>query len=182
MPSSDAAAALPLRWGGYRSRILGGLALATGGGILVIGSDTFQLGLLGLGQLALSVGWLVLPAAGWRRIVAMLVASLGCWLLLGGPELIPAALLPLIAWLLVRHRPPVAWLGALVPPAAFVVAELVLLPHDYSGMLIELVVTSGVLAASAQLAAGIDRVQREHGARTARADTMQTPHAPIAGD
>lgn len=177
----EGAALLPLRWGGYRSRVAGGLALAVGGGVLVLGSDTFQLWLLGLGQLAISAGWLVLPAAGWRRIVATLTASIGCWLLLGGPELIPAALLPLLAWLLVRHRPPLAWLGALASTAV-VLAELAVLPHDYSGMLPELAVTAAALAIGAMAAAGIDRVLRARGPRTARADTIQTPHAPTAGD
>ena len=54
----EATALIPLRWGSYRERYLGGLWLIVGGGIAIAGSDTFALWLLWLGSGA-AVIWLM---------------------------------------------------------------------------------------------------------------------------
>ena len=61
-PATD----VPLRWGGYRTRMLGGVLLIVGGGIAVAGggvSSPFATALLYAGSLAHITGWSVLPSA-----------------------------------------------------------------------------------------------------------------------
>jgi hypothetical protein len=110
----------------------------------------YVLWLAGLGTVASVVGWGIQPAAGWRRVVAAAVATPATWLLLTGTHFLGALVVPYLAWMLVRHRPPLAWLTALLPAAAAVVAPE-LFP-DYDGMLEALALMAVVLAGSAWLA------------------------------
>ena len=79
-------ALIPLRWGTYRERYLGGLWLIIGGGVAIAGSDTYVLLLLLAGTVAHAVGWCILPSAGWRRLVVVFPSTLAMWLLLPGPQ------------------------------------------------------------------------------------------------
>ncbi|TPW74699.1 hypothetical protein [Schumannella soli] len=166
----EPARALPLRWGSYRPRLIGGLALIVAGGVAIAGSNTFQLLLLLAGSTAHIVGWGIIPSDGWRRVVAALPATLGCWMALPGPRYLAVLVLPFAAWLLVRHRPPLAWLTApLVVIAAIGVALAIGelesgAPGAYRWMLPGTAVMAAVLVGCASLAraihAGLDRSRR----------------------
>ena len=144
-----------LRWGTGRERVILGLVLIAGGAVAVAGSSIYVLWLAGLGTAAAAVGWGILPADGWRRVVAASVATPATWLLLTGTHFLGALVVPYLAWMLARRRPPLAWLTALFPIAASVVA-MQLFP-GYDGMLQALALMGVVLAGSAWLAAALAR-------------------------
>ena len=88
---------LRLRWGGYRARLLGGLLLIVAGGTAVAGggaTSPFATALLFLGSIAHIAGWAVLPAAGWRRVWALLPSTFAMWFLLTLRRLAPRAAQP----------------------------------------------------------------------------------------
>jgi len=146
-------ALLPLRWGGYRERYLGGLGLIVGGGVAIAGSDTFALWLLWIGTIAHIAGWCILPSAGWRRLIVVLPSTISMWLLLPGPRYLVVLVIPYLGWLLVRHRPALAY-----PTAIFVLAGAILLGQVYSeyrDMLEVLAITLVIMVASAWVARAI---------------------------
>lgn len=154
---------LPLRWGGYRSRIFGGLLLIVGGGLAVAGgspASAFTNFLLAGGSVAHVTGWAVLPSAGWRRVLAIGPSTLAMWFLLTGPGWLAILLLPYLAWLLVRHRPLAAYPTAIFVLAAAVFAARVY-GEEYADMLPALGVVGAVMAASAWAARAV------HGAQSA---------------
>ena len=108
---------LPLRWGGYRERYLGGLCLIVGGGVAIAGSDTYVLWLLWPARIAHVAGWCILPVRGLAAVVVVLPSTLSMWLLLPGPRYLVVLVIPYLGWLLVRHRPALAY-----PTAIFVLA------------------------------------------------------------
>lgn len=135
-------ALLPLRWGRYGDRLGWAAVLIVGGTIALAGADTFQLLILLVGTVACMTGWGILPADGWRRLVAAVPATLCGWLLLGGPRFVGVLVVPYLCWLLGRHRPPLAWLTALLPIASSVlVAQTV---TEYRGMLLALAIQGAV--------------------------------------
>ena len=141
---------LPLHWGRYRDRHLAGLALIIAGTVGLQGSNTWILGLLLQGTIATAVGWSIMPARGWRRLLAVVPATGQIWLLLTGPMSVWTLVIPYLCWLLVRHRPPRSYVTVLLP-----VANGVILPQflqEYSGMPWALAISLGVLVASAWLA------------------------------
>jgi hypothetical protein len=144
-------ALLPLRWGDYRSRLLGGLALAVAGGVAIAGGGAitpFANLLLVAGTVAHVAGWAVLPATGWRRVWALIPSIVVMWALLAGPRWLWVLVVPYLGWLLVRHRPWASLPTALVVLAAAVIAGR-LFGAEYAGMLPALggVAATGVLAA-----------------------------------
>lgn len=141
---------LPLRWGNYTDRYLIGLVLIVGGGIQLQGSNTWTLPLLLIGTAAHATGWAILPATGWRRIVAVVPATGQLWLLLTGPLSVWTLVVPYLCWLLVRHRPARSYFTGVLP-----LASGVILPQffrEYSGMLPALAISLAVLVGSAWLA------------------------------
>ncbi len=141
---------LPLRWGGYRGRLALGLWLIVSGGVAIAGSNTNVLWLLTLGTGAHIVGWCILPSAGWRRITVVLPSTIAAWLLLSGPRFLVGLVVPYLGWLLVRHRPLVAYPTAiLVLAGAIVLGELL---KDYRGMLLALGIEFAVMVAAAWVA------------------------------
>ena len=143
----------PLRWGGFRSRTVGGAVLIVSGAVAIAGSDTYVLLLLLAGTLAHVAGWCVMPADGWRRVVAVSLSTPAVWLLLTGPKFLAVLVLPYLGWLLVRHRPLRSY-----PTTTFVLAGAVMLPSlfpDYSGMLPALTIEFAVLVASAWAARAV---------------------------
>jgi hypothetical protein len=111
---------LRLRWGGYRTRMLGGVLLIVGGGLAVAGgaaSSPFANFLLYAGSIAHITGWSVLPSAGWRRVWAFVPSTTVMWALLAGPGWLWILVFPYLGWLLVRHRPLAAY-----PTLLFVIA------------------------------------------------------------
>lgn len=133
---------VPLRWGTYRGRYLAGLGLIVSGLICLQGSNV-NFGLpLGLGTLAHVIGWWLMPAAGWRRIWAVLPGLIAAFILLIGPAGVAILALPLASWLLVRHRPLVTFvLPVLLFAIGMVLREFV---SEYSAMIPALVIMGAV--------------------------------------
>jgi len=149
---------LPLRWGDHATRLWLGGWLLLGGGMAIAGSQTDSLWVLTIGTIAHVAGWCVLPAAGWRRTLAVAPGTLAMWLLLTGPRFVFVLVLPSLLWLLVRHRPPIALLTtAPVAVAAVLVGNTV--GQDYSRMLPSLAIVGTTMVACAWAAAGLDRVR-----------------------
>jgi hypothetical protein len=152
---SRGAALLPLRWGRIPDRVASGAALILSGGIAIAGSSVPVLWLAGLGILATVAGWSIMPAAGWRRIVAAAAATPTTLLVLTGTHFLGALVVPFAAWLLVRHRPARAWITVLFPAVAagIVAAKL----PETGAMLSALGIMVAVIVGSAWLAALLSR-------------------------
>lgn len=159
-------ALIPLRWGRHGDRLGWATALIAAGTVALAGADTFQLLILLVGTLACLVGWGILPADGWRRLVAALPATLCGWLLLGGPRFVGVLVVPYLCWLLVRHRPPLAWLTALLPIASSVVVAQTV--TEYRGMLPALAIQVAVTV----LAAGTARTVAARSPRPSRGSAI----------
>lgn len=164
---------VPLRWGGYRSRLLGGLLLLVAGGVAVAGggaTSPFATALLFLGSATHVAGWAVLPSAGWRRVWALVPSTLAMWLLLVGPAWLWVLVIPYLGWLLVRHRPVASY-----PTVTFVLAGAViiarLLPPSYSSMLTGLGLETAVIVVSALAARAVHVAQ----ARVRRGRKLSIP-------
>jgi hypothetical protein len=145
---------LPLRWGTARERTIGGGILIVGSAVAIAGWDTFvPPPLLLAGLLAHAAGWSVMPADGWRRVVAVVISTPAVLLLLTGPRFIGVLVLPYVGWLLVRRRPLRSY-----PTVTFVLAGAVILPRlfpDYSGMLPALGIEFALIVASAWAARAV---------------------------
>lgn len=101
----EPAARLPLRWGRYHDRIAAGLVLIVGGLVHLQAASTFVLLPLIVGTVAHTIGWLILPASAWRRLVPLLPSGLVVWLLLTGSQTMWTLSITFICWLIARHRP-----------------------------------------------------------------------------
>ncbi len=110
--------ALPLRWGSYRARLLAGGASIVVGVSSVLFTSSYSLPFLAVGALLQTAGWIILPARGWRRLVAIGPCLLVSSVMLAGADFAVLSTLFLAGWLLVRQRPPLAWLSLVVPLAA----------------------------------------------------------------
>lgn len=128
-----------MRWGTWPGRSWDGLTLIIGGGFAIAGSSAanppFTLLLAAAGTLAHILGWCVLPAKGWRRVLVVLPSTAAMFALLPGPAYLTAVTIPLLGWYVVRQRPLRVW-----PMAAFSVATGVVLARifpfpAYEGML-----------------------------------------------
>lgn len=152
---------MPLRWGTAPARTVAGGVLIVAGAVAVAGSDTYVLLLMLAGLLAHVAGWAVMPADGWRRVVAVVISTPAALLLLTGPRFIGVLVLPYVGWMLVRHRPLRSY-----PTVIFVLAGAIILARlfpDYSGMLPALAIEFVVILGSAWVArvvAGIRGTQR----------------------
>ena len=113
--------ALPLRWGNYTDRYLGGLALIISSAVLLLATNTYTLPFLAIGTVAHVTGWLILPARGSRRLWAFWPSLLSCYVLLVGPQVLWILAVPLVGWLLVRERPLRCYLVLLFPIATGVI-------------------------------------------------------------
>jgi len=150
-PGRAPTAALPLRWGRHPDRVVLGLALIVAGAVAIAGAFVPVLWLAGLGLVVHVAGWAILPADGWRRIVAAAVSTPATLLLLAGPRYIGVVVVGYLAWLLVRHRPARAWITVLFPAAgAALIGEMA---PPTGGMLPALALMTAVLIASAWIAA-----------------------------
>lgn len=101
----EPAARLPLRWGRYRDRVVAGLVLIVTGLVHLQAASTLNLIPLIVGTTAHTIGWLILPADAWRRLVPVLPSGLVVWLLLTGPQSMWTLSVPFVCWLIARHRP-----------------------------------------------------------------------------
>lgn len=141
---------LPLRWGTYTERYLFGLTLIVGGAFQVQGSNTYTLVFLLIGTVASAVGWSILPAHGWRRLLVVVPTTAQICVLVAGPLAVWTLVVPYLCWLLVRHRPPASYVTAIFPLAAGVILPRFFV--DYSGMAPALSISMAVFVASAWLA------------------------------
>jgi hypothetical protein len=143
-------AELPLRWGGYRGRHAGALALIVGGALLLQAGSVYANDLIVLGACAHIAGWLIVPARGVARaaVVGPSVLLVGA-LLLGS---IAAVLLaaPLAFWLLLRQRPGASYLATLLPVVSGLM--LALLYPQYGNGAIVVGVSLVVIVGSAWIA------------------------------
>ena len=138
---------MPLRWGTYRGRYLAGLGLIVSGLICLQGANA-NFGLpLALGTLAHVIGWWLMPAAGWRRIWAVLPSLAAAFILLIGPAGVAILAAPLASWLLVRHRPAVTF----VLPVVLFAIGIALREYvsEYSAMLPALAIVGALVVAFA---------------------------------
>lgn len=131
------------------------------------GANTYTLPFLFVGAATVLLGWAVLPARGWRRIVGGLLAVIHAVSLLVGPVAMWTFVFALLAWLIVRHRPLSSYVTLLFPIANGLIVPRLF--EDYAWMPVALSISTAVLVASAWLA----RVIAESGAR-ARANAR--PH------
>ena len=152
-PWREPTRALPLRWGTYVDRYLLGLLLIVGGAASVQGSNTYALNFLAAGTVVHALGWSILPARGWRRLLVVIPATAQTWMLVAGPQWVWTLLVPYVAWLIVRHRPLRSYITALFPLAT----SLVLPPFvsEYTGMPLALAISLTVFVASTWLARAI---------------------------
>lgn len=149
-------AAVRLRWGGYRTRMLGGLLLIVGGGVAIAGGSAaspFANFLLYAGSIAHITGWSVLPSAGWRRVWALILSTAVMWALLAGPGWLWILVFPYVGWLLVRHRPLAGY-----PTLIFVIVGAVLVAPvfpSYESMLPALGTMATIMLLSALAARAV---------------------------
>lgn len=159
----EPSARLRLRWGTYRGRYLAGLLLIAGGLLHLQSSTTHLLWPLVVGTAAHTVGWWILPAAGWRRLVVPLACGVQVWLLLTGPQSMWTLVVPYCAWLVVRHRPAISYVTVLAVVANGVVA--IVLFREYEQMPLALLMSAGVLTGSAWAARYLAATRRNQGLR-----------------
>lgn len=112
---------IPLRWGTYESRYLGGLLYIIAGTAVLLSTNTYTIGFLLLGTLAHCFGWAILPATGARRLWAFGPSLLAIWLMLTGPQILFVLAASLLGWLLVRERPLRCFVVLLFPIASGVI-------------------------------------------------------------
>jgi len=147
---------IPLRWGTWNGRSWGGLWLIFGGGAAIAGSSAanpYTLFLAAVGLAAHMLGWAVLPSKGWRRVLVIFPSAFAVASLVAGPAYLSLLVVPLLAWLFVRHRPLRVW-----PMAVFVIATGVVLRRifpEYDGMLTALGVTLFVMVGAAWAARAV---------------------------
>ena len=141
---------LPLHWGTYRERYLLGMVLIIGGTIQLQGSNTYTNPFLLVGTTATAIGWSVMPARGWRRLLVVVPATAQIWLLLTGPLSVWTLVVPYLCWLVVRHRPASSFVTVVFPLANGVIVPQFV--HEYSGMPVALVISMAVFVGSAWLA------------------------------
>jgi hypothetical protein len=141
---------IPLRWGTYESRYIGGLLYIIAGLVILLSSNTYALGFLLLGTVAHCFGWAILPATGARRLWAFWPSLVACWLMLTGPQILFVMAAPLLGWLLVRRRPLRSFVVLVFPVAAGVIMAYSF--HSNHDEPFALAVESAVVVASAWLA------------------------------
>ncbi|GAA1207873.1 hypothetical protein [Rhodoglobus aureus] len=144
---------LPLKWGRYNDRYFAGLLLIIAGAVHLQGANNYTLIILLIGTTATAVGWSIMPARGWRRMIVILPTISQIWIMLTGPMSMWTLTIPLLAWLIVRHRPLISYLALALP-----IANGIILPRffqEYSAMPEALAISTVVLVAAAWLARAI---------------------------
>jgi hypothetical protein len=121
MGVGDALGDQQVRWGSPTTRYLGGLALLFSSAIAIQGGNSYALFLILQGGAAFIVGWIVLPAAGLRRGLLLIPAFVAAAAMIAGPQMSPAAVVLLLAWITLWRRRALSYL-AVIPLAAVTVA------------------------------------------------------------
>lgn len=141
---------LPLKWGHYADRYFVGLVLIISGAVHLQGANNYTLIILLIGTVSTVVGWSIMPAKGWRRMIVALPAVSQIWIMLTGPMSMWTLAIPLLCWLIVRHRPLVSYLALAIPLANGIV--LARFYQEYSDMPQALAISAVVLVAAAWVA------------------------------
>ena len=141
---------LPLKWGHYADRYCAGLVLIIAGAVHLQGANNYTLIILLIGTTATVVGWSIMPAKGWRRMIVALPAVSQIWIMLTGPMSMWTLAIPLLCWLIVRHRPLISYLALIIPIANGIV--LTRFYQEYSSMPQALAISAVVLVAAAWVA------------------------------
>ncbi|MBH0008523.1 hypothetical protein ESZ53_06875 [Salinibacterium sp. UTAS2018] len=138
---------LPLRWGRYEDRYFAGLVLILAGAMHLQGANNYTLIILLIGTTSTVVGWSIMPAKGWRRMIVALPAVTQIWIMLTGPMSMWTLAIPLLCWLIVRHRPLISYLALTLPIAnGIVLAQFF---QEYSAMPQALAISVVVLVGAA---------------------------------
>lgn len=146
-------ARIPLRWGSYRVRYAGALALILAGALVLQAGSAYADYLIVLGAGAHIAGWLILPARGARRAAVAVPSALLVGSLLIGSVAAVLLVGPLAFWLLLRQRPGRSYLATLLPLASGLI--LAQLYPQYGDGAIVVAVSLVVIVASAWIARGI---------------------------
>lgn len=163
----EPASQLPLRWGGYRARLLTGLAMIVVGTACILGTTTYSLPLLLVGSLMQPAGWAVLPSTIGRRVAVALPVLGFSWLMLGGSGFAWCYAVPLAAWLLVRLRPLPVFAVLALPIAWSVIVPL--LVWDYQQGWVTILTSSVIIVVAAWAARwGAIRLDSWQSVRTLR--------------
>ncbi|MGV8851120.1 MAG: hypothetical protein ACOH14_13100 [Rhodoglobus sp.] len=144
---------LPLKWGRYNDRYFVGLVLIIAGAVHLQGANNYTLIILLIGTTSTAVGWSIMPARGWRRMIVVLPTVSQIWIMLTGPMSMWTLSIPLLCWLIVRHRPLISYLALLLP-----IANGIILPRffqEYSSMPEALAISAVVVVATAWVARAI---------------------------
>lgn len=146
---------LPLRWGTQAGRVTLGITLIIGGLVHLQAASTTNLWPLAVGSSAHALGWLVLPARAWRRLLPVLPSLGTLWLLLTGPQSTWTIAVTYLGWLLARRRP---WISLLtIGPVLLAAVVGGLIWQEYDGMLFSLLLTGAASIGCAWWAAALDR-------------------------
>lgn len=166
----EPASLLPLRWGGYRPRLVIGLLMLVVGTACVLGTTTYSLTLLLIGSLMQPAAWAVIPSTIGRRVAVALPVLGFTWLMLGGSGFAWCYAVTLAAWLLVRLRPLPSFAVLVLPVVWSVLIPLVV--HDYQHGWITILTTTAVVVVAAWLARWIAvRFDSWQSVRTLRKET-----------
>jgi hypothetical protein len=141
---------IPLRWGVYEVRYIGGILYLIAGIAILDSTNTYTIGFLLLGTLAHCFGWAILPARGSRRLWAFWPSLIAAFLMLTGPQILFVMAAVLLGWLLVRERPLRSYVVLLFPSASGVIMAYSF--HSNQDEPFALAVESVVVVASAWLA------------------------------
>lgn len=102
-----------VRWGSPRWRNAVGLATIVLGVAATNLTSTYSLWFLLIGPGVHLLGWVILPGALWRRLVALLPCLVSALVLLAGPDFVGAYAVLLGGWLFVRGRPALSYLAVI---------------------------------------------------------------------
>ena len=146
----ETASLLPLRWGRYRPRYLGAIALILAGALVLQAGSAYADYLIVIGFVAHIAGWAILPARGAHRAAVAVPSALLVGALLLGSVAAVLLVVPLACWLLVRQRPGRCYLATMLPLASgLLLAELY---PQYGNGAIVVVVSLLVVVSSAWIA------------------------------
>lgn len=146
----EPSSALPLRWGRYRPRYLGAVALILAGALVLQAGSAYADYLIVIGFVAHIAGWVILPARGAHRAAVAVPSALLVGALLLGSVAAVLLVVPVAFWLLVRQRPGRSYLVTLFPLASGLI--LAQLYPQYGNGAIVVAVSLLVVVASAWIA------------------------------
>ncbi|WP_165069749.1 hypothetical protein [Marisediminicola senii] len=143
----EPAGAVPLRYGSYPVRYRLSLAMLWAGGIALQFTSAYTLPIAVLGFAASIAGWIIVPSAGWRRIIAIGPGLLGVAAMLAGTQGAALSALAVAGWLLVRMRPARSYVVVILP-AGLAIALAGVFPQYGNGTIVAGVIGAAVLAST----------------------------------